>query len=90
MLDRIDIHIEVTPVPFEEMNRQKTAEASRDIRARVIRARKRQSERYADDQGIYCNAQMQSRHLREVCRISSAGSLLLKTAHGKLELLPAL
>lgn len=86
LLDRIDIHIEVTPVPFEEMNAHKPAESSRKIRERVIRARQRQSERYAADKGTYCNAQMKNKHLREACNISSAGSLLLKTAMEKLDL----
>lgn len=86
LLDRIDIHVEVTPVPFKELSELKPSEKSAQIRERVIRAREIQEERYQDFDGIYCNAQMNSKMLREVCRIDSAGSLLLKTAMEKLDL----
>lgn len=86
LLDRIDIHVEVTPVPFKELSELKPSEKSAEIRERVIRAREIQEERYQDFDGIYCNAQMSSKMLREVCRIDSAGSLLLKTAMEKLDL----
>ncbi len=86
LLDRIDIHIEVTPVPFRELSEERMAEKSKSIRERVIKAREIQEERYKEINGIYCNAQMSSKILREVCRINSAGSLLLKTAMERLDL----
>ncbi|MFN2396458.1 MAG: YifB family Mg chelatase-like AAA ATPase [Bacteroidales bacterium] len=86
LLDRIDIHIEVTPVPFRELSEMNSSEKSESIRERVIKAREMQEERYKDNEGIYCNAQINSRMLREVCRIDNAGSLLLKTAMERLDL----
>jgi magnesium chelatase family protein len=86
LLDRIDIHIEVTPVPFRELSELKSSEKSEKIRERVIKAREIQENRYKDNDGIYCNAQINSRILREVCRIDNAGSLLLKTAMERLDL----
>ncbi|MFW5707873.1 MAG: YifB family Mg chelatase-like AAA ATPase [Bacteroidota bacterium] len=86
LLDRIDIHIEVTPVPFRELSEAREAEKSKAIRERVIKAREIQEERYKDIPGMYANAQMSSKILREVCRINSAGSLLLKTAMERLDL----
>ncbi|MBW6499732.1 MAG: YifB family Mg chelatase-like AAA ATPase, partial [Bacteroidales bacterium] len=58
LLDRIDIHVEVTPVPFKELSELRSSEKSAEIRERVIRAREIQEERYQDFDGIYCNAQM--------------------------------
>lgn len=86
LLDRIDIHIEVTPVPFKELSQIKPSEKSAEIRERVIRAREIQEQRYQQFDGIYCNSQMNSKMLREVCRIDNAGALLLKTAMEKLDL----
>lgn len=86
LLDRIDIHIEVTPVPFKELHDLKPCETSADIRKRVIIAREIQEKRFADKDGIYCNAQMSTKMLHEVCKIDQAGSLLLKTAMEKLDL----
>jgi magnesium chelatase family protein len=86
LLDRIDIHVEVTPVPFKELSEIRHSEKSTSIRERVIRAREVQGQRYADFDGVHCNAQMTSKMLREVCKIDSVGSLLLKTAMEKLDL----
>ncbi|HSV87812.1 MAG TPA: YifB family Mg chelatase-like AAA ATPase [Bacteroidales bacterium] len=86
LLDRIDMHLEVTPVPFRELSEMQSSEKSSQIRERVIRAREIQEERYKDFDGIYCNAQITSKLLREVCRLDSAGSTLLKTAMEKLGL----
>ncbi|MFW6351074.1 MAG: YifB family Mg chelatase-like AAA ATPase, partial [Bacteroidota bacterium] len=86
LLDRIDIHIEVTPVPFRELSEMRPAEKSRNIRHRVIKAREIQEERYKEVNGVYCNAQMSSKILREICQIDQAGSLLLKTAMERLDL----
>ena len=61
LLDRIDIQIEIVPVPFEKMAEQQTSESSATIRERVIKARKIQEQRFAEHPGIYCNAQMESK-----------------------------
>jgi magnesium chelatase family protein len=86
LLDRIDLHVEVTPVAFNELSSMKTQENSASIRERVICAREIQTERFKDHQGIYCNAQMSSRLLNEVCVISPSGHNLLKVAMQKLNL----
>jgi magnesium chelatase family protein len=86
LLDRIDLHVEVTPVPINELSIQKTAESSEAIRTRVIKARDIQTQRYNDHPGIYCNAQMNSKLLKEVCVLNAAAQTLLKTAMSKLNL----
>ncbi len=86
LLDRIDIHIEVTPVPFNDLTNRRKAESSADVRARVLCAREIQSRRFAKHDGIYCNAQMQAGLLREICQIDEAGQQLLRTAMEKLGL----
>jgi magnesium chelatase family protein len=86
LLDRIDLHVEVTPVPFSELSTLKPQENSSNIRERVIRAREIQEERYKGVDGIYCNAQMTSKMLKEICVINTAGQNLLKTAMERLNL----
>lgn len=86
LLDRIDIHIEVTPVDFDQLTDVRKAEESEHIRARVMLAREVQNERYADKENIHSNAQMSSTQVREWCQISTAGQQLLKTAMNKLQL----
>jgi magnesium chelatase family protein len=86
LLDRIDLHVEVTPVAFNELSSVKIQEASSAIRERVIKAREIQAERFKDKDGIYCNAQINSKMLRQYCGISSAGQSLLKAAMEKLNL----
>ncbi len=86
LLDRIDLHVEVTPVAFGELSTMKTQEASSSIRERVIKAREIQEERYKTHDGIYCNAQMSSKMLKEICIINTIGQNLLKTAMEKLNL----
>ena len=86
LLDRIDLHVEVTPVAFTELSGVETSEDSAEIRQRVIAARSVQSERYADQKGIYCNAQIGSRMLREICILDNVGQNLLKIAMNKLNL----
>jgi magnesium chelatase family protein len=86
LLDRIDIHIEVTPVPFNDLTNRRKSESSADVRTRVLRAREIQSHRFAKHDGIYCNAQMQAGLLREICLIDEAGQQLLRTAMEKLGL----
>jgi magnesium chelatase family protein len=86
LLDRIDLHIEVTPVPFNELNRLQNSEMSKDIRARVIKARKIQNARYEDQEQIHCNAQMRTKELKKYCQLSEAGATLLKNAMERLGL----
>jgi magnesium chelatase family protein len=86
LLDRIDIHIEVTPVAFGELIGKRPAESSITIRERVIRARNIQLKRFESHEGIYANAQMSASLLREICQVDEAGKQLLKTAMEKLGL----
>ncbi len=86
LMDRIDIHIEVVPVPFDKLSGQQDAEKSESVRQRVIIARKIQHERYKDLNGIYCNAQVSSSLLRELCVLSRECTALLKNATEKLGL----
>jgi magnesium chelatase family protein len=86
LLDRIDLHVEVTPVAFDELSSTRKFEKSEDIRARVIGARERQAQRYKTNEGIYANAQMSSKVMKEICRIGTAGQHLLKIAMEKLNL----
>lgn len=86
LLDRIDLHVEVTPVAFSELSTIKPQEPSSTIRDRVIKARELQEKRYKEHPGIYSNAQISSKMLREVCVISTAGHNLLKAAMEKLNL----
>jgi magnesium chelatase family protein len=86
LLDRIDLHVEVTPVALTELSNYKEGEPSAAIRERVIRARQLQTERYKDHPGIYTNAQMSSKMLREICVVNTVGQNLLKMAMHKLSL----
>jgi magnesium chelatase family protein len=86
LLDRIDLHVEVTPVAFSELSSQENGEDSSSIRIRVIRAREIQAERYKDDAGVYCNAQISSKMLKEICVSDIVGQNLLKAAMNKLNL----
>lgn len=86
LLDRIDLHVEVTPVSFSELNNRLAGESSSVIRERVIRAREIQEERYKEHPGLYTNAQMNNRQLRNICRIDPPGEALLKRAMEKLNL----
>jgi magnesium chelatase family protein len=86
LLDRIDLHVEVTPVAFNELSSAKTGEPSSAIRERVVRARGIQAERYKESEGVYANAQMSSKQMKEICTISTAGQNLLKVAMEKLNL----
>jgi magnesium chelatase family protein len=86
LLDRIDLHVEVTPVAFSELSSQRPEQHSAGIRDRVISARDIQAERYSKNQGIYCNAQMSSKMLKEICVIDQPGQQLLKRAMEKLNL----
>lgn len=86
LLDRIDLHVEVTPVAFSELSSQKTSENSGNVRERVIKAREVQAERFKENPGVYANAQMSSKLLKEICIISPTGQNLLKTAMDRLNL----
>jgi magnesium chelatase family protein len=86
LLDRIDLHVEVTPVSFDQIASTRKAEKSTDIRERVIKARAIQTERFKEKTGIYCNAMMPSAIVKEICEINSAGRALLKTAMERLGL----
>jgi magnesium chelatase family protein len=86
LLDRIDLHVEVTPVGFNDLVSPDAGESSEIIRNRVINARAIQSNRYKLMAGVYANAQMDSSLLKKICRIEKAGSILLKTAMDKLHL----
>ncbi len=86
LLDRIDLHVEVTPVSFDELSTKPTGENSDTIRQRVIEARKKQEERFKTKKGIHANAQMSSKSLKEICVIDEAGKELLKKAMDKLGL----
>ena len=86
LLDRIDLHIEVTPVKFDELSSQRPAEKSESIRERVVKAREIQAERFNTKDGIYCNAQMGSKLIKTYCKIDSTGIQLLKTAMERLSL----
>lgn len=86
LLDRIDIHIEIVPVPFDKISDRTPAEHSDKIRERVMKARKIQEERFRDTEGIYCNAQMTSKLLHTYAEPDEAGLKLLKTAMERLNL----
>ena len=93
LLDRIDIHIEVTPVPFEKLFEDRKGEGSIEIRKRVNLARELQTKRFdelenlpAGRQGVHYNAQMNTKQIREYCRLDEASKVLLKTAMERLNL----
>jgi len=86
LLDRIDIHIEVNPVPFEKLADKHLAEPSLSIRNRVIEARKKQIERFQNQVGIHYNAQMTTSLLREYCHLEVESLTLLKKAMDRLNL----
>ena len=86
LLDRIDLQIEITPLSFEEMSRTAPGESSAVIRERVIRARRIQEQRYSDEKGIHCNAQMTSRLLREYASLDGPCTEMLRTAMTRLQL----
>ena len=86
LLDRIDLHVEVTPVSFDEMTANRKNESSNEIRERVIKAREIQLERFKANKEIYSNAMMPSQMVQEICQISQPGKMLLKTAMERLGL----
>lgn len=86
LLDRIDLHVEVTPVPFEEITDEVPRERSADIRRRVIAARARQAERFAGIEGVHTNAMMNAAMLRRFCRLDEACNAMLARAMERLNL----
>lgn len=86
LLDRIDIHIEVTPVPFEKLSDDRKGEPSAVIRERVIKARELQTQRFSDTDTLHYNAQMNTRHIRKYCKLDQEALNLLKNAMERLQL----
>ncbi len=86
LLDRIDLHVEVTPVAFSELSATKKEEKSEQVRERVITARELQQKRFENNKGVYSNAQMSTKSVRDICKINQAGQALLKTAMERLGL----
>ncbi len=86
LLDRIDLHVEVVPISFDEMTSNRSGETSDLIRLRVIKAREVQSDRFKDQESIYCNAMMPSNMVKKICAIGEDGRSLLKTAMEKIGL----
>jgi magnesium chelatase family protein len=86
LLDRIDIHVEVTPVEFDELASKREGEKSGKIRERVITAREIQTARFENQEGIHSNAMMPPHQVRKICTLNKAGELLLKTAMTRLDL----
>ncbi len=86
LLDRIDIHIEVPAVKFKELSSDSAGEKSADIRSRVVAARRLQQERFSTMHDVFCNARMESKQIREYCRIDHHGQDLLKMAITRLGL----
>ncbi|MCZ4410272.1 YifB family Mg chelatase-like AAA ATPase [Cryomorphaceae bacterium 1068] len=84
LLDRIDLHIEVNPVPFDELRNRENGEASRSIRERVVKARNIQTKRYEKEKEIYSNSQLSPKLQKKHCEIDSAGEALLKNAVERL------
>jgi magnesium chelatase family protein len=86
LLDRIDLHVEVTPVSFDQMTSNRKSESSLAIRERVVKAREIQKARFETTPEVFNNAMMGSTKVKEVCQINSAGKVLLKTAMERLGL----
>ncbi len=86
LLDRIDIHVEVAPVAFNQLSSEIKAESSQEIRKRVMVARNIQSKRFEANKNVHCNAQMSSRHIRQYCKLDEASSMLLKNAMETMDL----
>lgn len=86
LLDRIDIHVEVSPVPFDDLSDKRKGESSSEIRARVVEARKIQTQRYKTAEGIHYNAQIGPKQIDEFCLLDEVSKNLLKSAIEKLGL----
>jgi magnesium chelatase family protein len=86
LLDRIDIHIEVVPVAFDKLSDAAPAETSAQVRERVVRARAVQQERLKNEDGMHCNAMLNSRLIKKHCGLDAAGATMLKNAMERLGL----
>lgn len=86
LLDRIDIQVEISPVPFKDISKTAQGESSAAIRERVIKARRRQEERYKEVKGIHCNAQMTERMIHQFAEPDAQGMELLRVAMERLNL----
>jgi len=86
LLDRIDIHIEVVPVPFDKLSELKTSDSSTQVRERVDKAREIQHDRYKEKDNIHTNSQMNTRLMNKYCKLDQASTNLLKNAMNKLGL----
>ena len=86
LLDRIDLHIEVTPVPFQDLDRPAGGESSSDVRERVVAARQLQERRLQGHEGLHCNAQMTTRLVRRHCTLDAPGRKIVKMAIERLGL----
>ena len=80
LFDRIDIHMEVIPVPFRDLNDAGTSEKSETVRERVIVARQIQEKRFEGIKSVHCNAHMSAKLLRKICILDDAGNAILKNA----------
>jgi magnesium chelatase family protein len=86
LLDRIDIQVEITPVPFDELTNATPSESSVAIRERVLRARQIQQQRFADEPGVHSNAQMTPRLLQKYAQLDERGKNMLQNAMDRLNL----
>jgi len=86
LLDRIDLHVEVTPVSYDELANDQPEEGSSEIRSRVVNARLLQEKRYERELGVHSNAQMSSKDIQTFCRLDETGSAILKSAMEKMGL----
>ncbi len=86
LLDRIDLHVEVTPVNFDELTKKEKGESSQQIRERVIKARDVQENRFEENKKIHANSQMNTKQIQNHCKLDEQSQNLLKTAMEKLDL----
>ena len=86
LLDRIDLHVEVTPVSYKELSGDAPSEGSREIRDRVEKAREVQFNRYKDREGVYSNSHMTKKDMEQFCVLSADGASILKNAMNRLGL----
>ena len=86
LLDRIDLHVEVTPVNFDELTKKEKGESSQQIRERVIKARDIQENRFVENEKIHANSQMNTKQIQSHCKLNPQSQELLKTAMEKLDL----
>ncbi len=86
LLDRIDMHIEVQPVPFDKLSEERKGESSKVIRERVTKARNLQTERFKDSDTVHYNAQMNIKQIKAYCSLKAEAKTLLKNAMDRLNL----